>query len=140
MLFSITSSQNAPMKSSGKILKISQLREGRGPQELFTVETWGMSCCGVHILKQLSYVSLTLEEWEKFFEWWETKKEEDWKDMGDQWNPGEFYFLLSDDGKEGKQNTLLALENVKKVDTFMNHAHGPSRLHLYRYSRQKDFK
>lgn len=112
-------------------------RRGTLERQLFSVELWGMSCCGVHILKGLTFVSLSKEEWIEFFAWFEKEKEAG--NIGDQWNPGEFYFLLSDSGVESKQDTLLSLGNVKKIDSFENHAHGPYRLHLYRYSRQKDF-
>jgi hypothetical protein len=34
---------------------------------------------------------------------------------------------------------MIKNPNVKKRDKFYNKAHGPNWLHLYRYSKEKDF-
>jgi hypothetical protein len=99
------------------------------------VESWSFASCGVGALTKLSYTRFTsAKQVDAFFNFV-------CANVADDWNPNEFYFLLTD-GQLKMDNIKFMVNhpNVKRRDVFMNKSHGPNKLHLFRYSKDKDFK
>lgn len=111
---------------------IKRTSDGR---RMCRVESWAFTSCGIGALTQLNNVDFkSAEEVQQFFDFVCANVAEDW-------SPNEFYFLLSDTQLKYGTSVPLMLKNpnVRKRDTFYNKAHGPNWLHLYRYSKDKDF-
>jgi hypothetical protein len=60
------------------------------------------------------------------------------KAPNDTWCPQEFFLCLAAN-QLAYLPTMLKHPCVKEVDHFLNKAHGPYKLHLFRISIQKDF-
>jgi len=117
---------------SGEVGFITRTENGR---TLCRVESWAFTSCGIGALTQLNLSDFkTAEEVQQFFDFVCAK-------VADDWRPDEFYFLVSDHQLKWGSSIPLMVKNpnVKKRDKFYNKAHGPNWLHLYRYSKDKDF-
>ena len=96
------------------------------------VNTWGFNSCAVYNLQGFSY-TLSKEQTEHFFAFLESDV---FSKAG--WLAKEAYFLLT--SYQCKQNdALISHPCVKKIDSFINKAHGGNTLSLFRYSKGKDF-
>jgi hypothetical protein len=62
----------------------------------------------------------------------------------DTWPPSTYkckeYLMVLSDSQVRALKLFLADPHVKEVDHFLNKAHGPATLHVYRISCQKDFR
>lgn len=99
------------------------------------VESWGFTSCAVGVITQMShYMGNTLEEIDQLFKFI-------CENVAEDWSPNEFYFMVSDYQLKaiGCVQLMVTHPNVKKRDVFKNKAHGPNKVHLYRYSLEKDF-
>ncbi len=104
-------------------------------KHVFNLETWAFNCCGAISITALYNIPPKISVAELML-WLATQNLDGWKTE-------EIYFLLSCQ-QLNKENypriaELTALPEVKKVDCFVNKAHGPNKLHLFRYSVKKDF-
>ena len=118
--------------TSGAYGHIKRKSDGR---TVCRVESWAFTSCGVGALTQLNSLDFkTADDVQKFFDFV-------CANVADDWNPNEFYFLVSDNQlKYGTSIPLMVKNpNVRKRDKFYNKAHGPNWLHLYRYSKDNDF-
>ena len=99
------------------------------------VESWAFASCGIGALMGFNNTNFqTKEHVAKFFEFVAAN-------VADDWQPDEFYFLLTDSQLKLPANRLMINHpHVKKRDVFMNKSHGPNKLHLFRYSHDNDFK
>jgi hypothetical protein len=108
-----------------------------GDKQVCIVEEWAFTSCGVGSLMNFGYSN-----------WW-TKENVDRliellvkKPCHGIHLAKEFYFCLSSaqvSGGCGDMNGLLKHPNVKFLDRYVNKAHGPCDMLLYRLSTQKDF-
>ena len=97
------------------------------------IETWGFrSCACFHLHSFESSLVSRIDA----TEFWTYVTETLGAELS--YNPKEVYFLLSDT-QLPRMEKLWDIPNVKKVDSFMNKAHGPNRVHLFRYSVAGDF-
>ena len=94
------------------------------------ISDWAMNSCAAHALMRWNR-SITFP----VKEFWDFVSK-----INKNWNPQEAYFLLSSGQLELTQfSKLVKDERVKQVDSFLNKAHGPNRVMLFRFSEQKDF-
>lgn len=106
-------------------------------ETICTVKTWGFSSCAVWQLQDWYTWNMAKGYTpEQFWEFFTTKMD----GLDGDWLPTEIYFLVSD----GQRNTeafkkLVSVPNVRRIDKFLNKAHGPNHVHLYRWSAQDDF-
>lgn len=99
-----------------------------------SVHTWGFSSCACYTLQTFhGYKSLSEEEADKFFKFLCVEE------PPSVWLPKEMYFLLTP-SQVFTHISLVSHPNVRKVDSFINKAHGGRLLSLFRYSEQMDFK
>lgn len=115
--------------------EVGHIRRKDTERTLCRVESWAFTSCGIGALTQLNDTNFkTAEEVQQFFDFVCTH-------VAGDWNPNEFYFLVSDNQLKYGTSIPLMIKNpnVKKRDKFYNKAHGPNWLHLYRYSKEKDF-
>jgi uncharacterized protein YqfB (UPF0267 family) len=115
--------------------EVGEIRHKETDRYVCRVESWAFTSCGIGALTKLNSTNFTsAEEVQAFFDFVCTN-------VADDWHPNEFYFLVSDNQlKYGTSIPLMVKNpNVKKRDKFYNKAHGPNWLHLYRYSKDKDF-
>lgn len=107
-------------------------------QYICRVQTWLMNSCASLSLHDFSSGIRQLDsadKVEKFFKFVETIDDKDW-------TPKEFYFLLSDfQLRFGSNGYKLLVRNshVRKRDVYKNKSHSGNRVHLFRYSADKDF-
>lgn len=112
---------------------------GRGLQKICYFGTWAFSSCAVGSFCGFTRNYTAHEFWkeeacvEAFVQW--LKKPKSLKEVFGDYNPKEYYFLLSND----KENKLREHSLVKKVDAFENKSHSSSGVSLYRLSLMKDF-
>lgn len=99
------------------------------------VVSWGLGSCAVALLQTWGWCCrLNADELDEFFEFVCDEVDEDWQ-------PEEFYFMLSDKQISHQGfHILVEHPNVKLRDKFANKSHGPNKVLLYRYSKAKDFK
>jgi hypothetical protein len=106
-------------------------------------QAWAFSCCGLASMYGFhnhSYnwqgpnnYALLEKHHEALFEFLKTAKA-----PNDTWCPQEFFLCLAAN-QLAYLPTMLKHPCVKEVDHFLNKAHGPYKLHLFRISIQKDF-
>jgi hypothetical protein len=108
--------------------------EKNGPKlRVCNVTSWAMGSCAVATLQSWGWICRIYEsEVDQFFKWLCDEVDNDWQ-------PNEFYFLLSDTQIKRDFKRLINHPNVKLRDRFKNKSHGPNRVSLYRYSTDKDF-
>jgi len=98
------------------------------------VQTWGLGSCAIAMLQNWGWMcKVPKDKLDDFFTWMCDAVDEDW-------NPAEFYFMLSDEQvRKHYFNFLTKHPNVKRRDVFRNKSHGPNKVILYRYSAEDDF-
>lgn len=103
--------------------------------------SWSFTSCGIDSFQRMNTDPINagvFNDQEKFNALCEFLEENSPPHAG--WEPKEFYACLSTTQKSsGNFNILINDERVKEVDTFMNKAHGPNAMHLFRLSLEKDF-
>lgn len=57
----------------------------------------------------------------------------------DNWQPKEYIFSVATWQLKTYMNKLVSHPKVKRMDRFINKAHGPAHIYLYRLSIQEDF-
>ena len=100
------------------------------------VHTWAFSSCACYALQGFRNYNhtFTKESAEQFFTLLNTEE------PTSGWLPEEMYFLLT-----ASQSSSLAIRElvnhpcVRKVDSFINKAHGGNIMKLFRYSLDNDF-
>jgi hypothetical protein len=102
------------------------------------IDTWGFASCGVLNLFNFGYPDIKKGEEkafaDKFFKFLETVNDPHWK-------PNEAYMFWTDGQlKADWINALAKHPEIKRRDKFFNKSHGPNNLHLFRWSKAKDFK
>lgn len=120
---------------SGRVGTIYKERKDAEPIVVCKVVSWGLGSCAVALLQNWGWCCrLDKADLDAFFEFVCLKVDADWQ-------PQEFYFMLSDCQirHQGFEN-LVEHPNVKLRDKFANKSHGPNKVLLYRYSKAKDFK
>lgn len=100
------------------------------------LRTWGFSSCAVWMLDNFITWNFNDNRFDadQFWEFFKTKPE----GLGEDWLTCEVYFLLADP-QLGSLKKLIEHPNVRKRDKFLNKAHGPNRVHLFRWSNEEDF-
>lgn len=108
-----------------------------GDTILCSLDTWGFASCAVHNLFKFNAGGFSSSKTtaDKLFAFILKKSE------GLSYQPKTMYFLLSS-SQLGKPElkSLTVHPKVKQVDCFINQAHGPNKVFLYRYSDVEDFK
>jgi hypothetical protein len=100
------------------------------------VNTWGFRSCAVMNLSGWNTYPLqtVLERFnpEQMFKFL--------TENNGSWSPKEAYFLISTSQKTNPVfRKIFTLSTVKEIDSFVNKAHGPNSMFLYRWSASKDF-
>lgn len=104
------------------------------PVRICHVTSWGMGSCAVATLQNWGWsCRVHLHEMDDFFHFI-------CEEVDNDWEPEEFYFLLSDSQIKREFKHFTNHPNVRLRDKFANKSHGPNRVYLYRYSKAADFK
>lgn len=119
-----------PDFDSNKTGGIYEMQDGEFYKRICNIHTWGFQSCAVHNLQSFGYVPTSFED---FWDYVDTL------DGSLTWHPGEVYFLLSDTQLLNWRK-FTEFPNVKKIDRFLNKAHGPNHVNLFRYSKAGDWK
>jgi hypothetical protein len=100
-------------------------------------QSWAFSSCGLATLygfKNFHRYEFLNDHHEELFQW----LEHNIPPNGGRWKCQEYLMALSTK-QQGLLLPMLKHPCVREVDHFLNKAHGPNYIHLYRMSLQKDF-
>lgn len=101
------------------------------------VQTWGFDSCAVMNLYSFNGLYGWKDKFnaDEFFNFLRTVDDPNWK-------PREAYFLVSTQQLKDNDTVrkLVAHPKVKAKDKFLNKAHGPNCVTLFRWSDEQDFK
>jgi hypothetical protein len=109
---------------------------GENKNMVCRIETWAFSSCACFALSRFNdawHFKFTDENVDGFFKYLCT--------LDEDWQPKEFYFMLSTSQLESVRfKALYKHPDVKLRDVFKNKSHNPNKVYLFRYSSKKDFQ
>lgn len=103
----------------------------------FSFEEWGFRCCGANLFYGFSYATSLLDSKEKIDALIKFLKVYD-SPHSSSYRAKETYFCITDTQKE-HLTALIEHPNVRHLDRYLNKAHGPEHMNLYRLSCSGDF-
>lgn len=119
---------------SGRTGVVFKTPEGGIPIRICNVTSWGMGSCAVATLQSWGWgLRIQPDEVDQLLNWL-------CENIDSDWQPNEFYFLLSSTQIKRSFAPLVKHPNVRLRDKFENKSHGPNKVFLYRYSKAEDFK